>query len=223
MQPAGILFDFDGVVVDSLPLHLEAWQTAHQEMFGAALDDATLASLMGRSTRAIARLLTERQGAPGQAEDLAERKRDLLRQNRKPVPLIRGIRELLAELKQRRLPFGIASNAPREFIGQTLKEHGLEVDHFLGIEDYTRAKPSPEPYLKCARLVGIPITLHRETYVFEDSTHGLKAAVAAAMFPLGVTSQHDAAILVKGGARATCTDMLEVLERGWLDALPAPQ
>jgi beta-phosphoglucomutase-like phosphatase (HAD superfamily) len=71
-------------------------------------------------------------------------------------------------------------------------------------------------FLKCAQLIGVKFTEHAKILVFEDSTHGLEAAVSAGMFPVGVQTQHDAETLVKAGAKKACLHIKDAMDRGWL-------
>lgn len=213
MKPAGIIFDFDGVVVDSLAVHLTAWQSAYHSLFGETLSQTS--GLAGRSTFAIAEILCERAGAPHQKLKLADLKRQVLKESQSAILPIPGALEAFAWLKREGIPFGIASNAPRAFILQTLKSLATDIDHVFGIDDVPRPKPEPDGFLLCARTIGISFLDHERTIVFEDSVHGLKAAVSAGMHPIGVTTQNTAAELKSGGARKACKDIAEAFANGW--------
>lgn len=213
VKPAGIIFDFDGVVVDSLAVHLRAWKTAYFDLFKLPLDNTD--GLTGRSTSAIAEILASRAGQPHHKLELAELKRSVLRESRASILPIPGALEAFAWLKQRAIPFGIASNAPRAFILQTLQDLQVDVDHIFGIDDVPRPKPEPDGFLMCARSIGITFLDHSRTIVFEDSIHGLKAAVTAGMHPIGVTTQNTSEDLIAGGAVKTCRDIVHAFNNGW--------
>lgn len=213
MKPAGIIFDFDGVVVDSLAVHLEAWQAAYHSLFGVPL--AQTAELAGRSTSAIAAILCERAGEPGQKLKLADLKRQILKESQSAIVALPGALEAFAWLKKERIPYGIMSNAPRAFILQTLKHLSTEVEHVFGIDDVPRPKPEPDGFLLCARTIGISFIDHERTIVFEDSVHGLKAAVSAGMHPIGIATQNTEAELKIGGARKACKDIAQAFANGW--------
>lgn len=213
VKPAGVIFDFDGVVVDSLAVHLSAWKDAFRQLFNAELTDT--AGLAGRSTMAIAGILALRANQPLQASALADLKRQALRESRNSIMPIAGALEAFKWLKEERIPFGIASNAPRAFITQTLSDLGVAVEHTFGMDDVPRPKPAPDVFLMCARSMGVHFLDHPTTIVFEDSVHGLGAAVVAGMHPIGVTTQNSAAELRAGGALKTCQDIAQAFANGW--------
>jgi beta-phosphoglucomutase len=217
-KPSGVIFDFDGVVVDSLSVHLEAWRISYQTLYGSPLIDTT--GLPGRSTVAIADILSSRAGRPETKIKLADIKREILRQNRNQIKLLPGAAEAFDYLQRKNRPFGIASNAPRAFIASTLESHGISVDHFFGVDDVTRPKPEPDVFLKCAQALGISVTRHCDILVFEDSPHGLRAAIKAGMFGVGVLTQNNASEMFAAGAAVTCAHILEALQRGWFETLP---
>ena len=123
-------------------------------------------------------------------------------------------------LTSEKIPFGIASNAPRAFISSTLDRLGVSVTHKFGCDDVVNPKPDPEVFLKCAKALGISVLDHTRVIVFEDSTHGLRAAVKAGMFAIGVLTQNTAEQMLACGARAVCADVGEALNSGWLLELP---
>ena len=211
-KPAGIIFDFDGVVVDSLSVHLMAWEAAYQLLYRTPLGDTS--GLAGRATGAIAKILAERAGQGSSAPELAEAKRSQLKMSRHLIPAMPGALDAFIWLQEQRIPYGIASNAPRAFIEQTLSELNAEVAIIFGVDDVPLPKPAPDMFLMCARAMGVNFTDHRRTVVFEDSTHGLKAAVRAGMFPVGVETQHGSDILMASGARTTCLHIKDAMEKG---------
>jgi beta-phosphoglucomutase len=213
-KPSGVIFDFDGVVVDSLEVHLKAWRLAFLNIYNYELADTS--GLAGRSTEAIARILADRAGKPATATHLAEEKRRELKTARHLITALPGALEAFSILESHGIPFGIASNAPRAFIEQTLEALSVRVQHVLGVDDVLRPKPAPDVFLLCARRIGVKFTDHHRTLVFEDSVHGIQAAVTAGMYPIGVTTQHSTSELSSGGAKKTCVHILEALENGWL-------
>jgi HAD superfamily hydrolase (TIGR01509 family) len=205
------LFDFDGVIVNSTPTHLRGWQSAFQDMFKQDLDPDTLQVLVGRSTAAIGAILAERSGYPAAKPELIRRKQIHVFEHLGSIELIEGAREFLEELRKHSIPYGIVSNAPRDFIGAAIEKHRLPVPFFLGLDDYQRPKPDAEPYVKGAIKLGFTFTAHPTILVFEDSTHGIDAAIAAHMTPIGICSQHKAEILEKAGARLCFDHMRDAM------------
>lgn len=207
-----VLFDFDGVIVDSTPVHLAGWAAAYHEMFKVRLQGDTLSNLVGRSTAAIGTLLAQQSGYATAKRELILRKVEYVMSHLPDIPLIEGAHEFLAALRLRKIPYGIVSNAPRDFIGAAVEKHRLEVPFYLGLEDYHRPKPDAEPYMKGAAKLGWSFAEHASIYVFEDSTHGIDAALAAQMTPIGICSQHPAEILIRAGAQRCFLNLLEAKE-----------
>jgi beta-phosphoglucomutase len=204
--PSAVLFDFDGVVVDSLSAHLLAWDRAHQKIFGGPVRD--LKSYIGLSTASIAKALCRLNGNEAQWSHLADEKRRELSSQGTPVPCITGVQRFMALLDQINIPYGIASNAPRQFIEETLSKLNMNVPIKFGIDDVGSPKPAPEVFLKCARALGVRLLDHGKVVVFEDSLHGIEAARKAGMFAVGVETQHDGQTLRKGGAHASIKDFM---------------
>ena len=219
IKPAGVIFDFDGVVVDSLAIHLAAWQVSYKTFYGEELVDTV--GLAGRSTIAIAEILSIRAGRPTTAPQLAEMKREVLKGNEFAIKLLPGAHEAFQRLSAGGIPFGIASNAPRSFIENTLARLDIKVPHLFGSDDVAHPKPAPDVFLKCARELQISVLKHPQIIVFEDSPHGLRAAVKAGMFPIGILTQNKAEDMLTVGARAVCKTIAEAIERGWLEGLPS--
>lgn len=203
MAVAGVLFDFDGVVADSLGAHLRAWEEAYQECFKKKLNPEFYLKITGHATPRIAGILAAEAGERDKADMLAKRKEAWLRENNSAVPLFPGVKDVFQHLQSHRIPYAIASNAPISFIQHVLQGNHIEIATILGKESVPRPKPAPDIYLLAATKLGIPFSDHERTVVLEDSTHGLSAAVSAKMFPVGITSQNDSEELMRAGARIT--------------------
>ena len=203
-----VIFDFDGVVVDSLPVHLAAWRHACDKLFAKSILTFEH-EIIGLATDKIASIIVKKLNSDLNPKVLAQYKRDLLKSSNYHVPLIHGFLECLDFLRQRQIPYGIASNAPRAFIADLLKYHNLEIETVLGIEDSPRPKPKPDIFLACATRLGIKFDQHQNIMVLEDSLHGLHAAVVAGMFAVGVTTQAIGEILISGGAVHCVNDHFE--------------
>ncbi len=209
-RPVAVLFDFDGVVVDSAPVHVDAWDATSLDVLGRRLDDNLRARILGHNSFAIARMICGRDDQKLIAE-LVERKRRELETAVSAMPVIPGVREYFARLNELKIPFGIASNSPRAFVADALAAVSLAASVVLGCEDAARPKPAPDLYLACAKRLGVSVADHRQILVFEDSTHGLAAVKAAGMVPMGIASQHPIDELLAAGALAAFRDFSEFL------------
>lgn len=217
--PAAIIFDFDGVLVDSLALHLKAWESAFVSVFNQPYEPAWSKEIIGHSTQWIAGFLCDKINTTEQNASLIQCKNQFLRSGSHKAPWLPGSQELMNRLANLQIPFGIASNAPRGFIDETLKHHGLDGIIFFGREDYQSPKPSPEPFFKAAKALGIGISTHDKVVVFEDSTHGLEAAIAAGMVAFGVATQHPPEYLLTHGAHAVCLNLKDDVLLQWVPNL----
>jgi HAD superfamily hydrolase (TIGR01509 family) len=193
-----VLFDFDGVLVNSEPLHFRALRDALAPE-KIAIDEAEyVRTYLAYDDREAIRIALERHGFGYDAariDAIARRKAAAFDALLGDVPFFPGVRELVRELG-RELPLGIASGALRGEIERVLVAGGLR-DAFatiVGADDVSRGKPHPEPYLTAmARLAPrAPGLRPEECLVFEDSMAGVTAALAAGMKVVAVTHSYPA-------------------------------
>ncbi len=208
---AAVLFDFDGVLVDSMPVHVEAWNRASADVLGSELDGEMKKEIVGQSTIAIAAHIVQNFGSSAQRE-LIEAKHDRLNSLMSEVDAFPGAKDFMELLKQAGVPYGIASNAPSQFVTGTARKIGFDVEVVLGRDHVSHPKPAPDLYLLCAKRLSISVTDHPRVVVFEDSLHGLRAAAKAKMIPYGIASHHDPKDLVQAGAQEVFTDFNDVIQ-----------
>jgi beta-phosphoglucomutase len=196
-----VIFDFDGVLVNSEPLHLQALRAALRPE-GIDVDEEEYAAFyLAYDDREGARIALERHGVAFDAdrvEGIALRKEAAFEALLPSVRFFPGARELVRSLAAE-LPLAIASGALRREIEAILGAAGLR-DSFsaiVGAEDVSRGKPHPEPYLTACALLGrkSPGLAPGECLVFEDSMPGIVSARAAGMQVVGVTHTYPAAKL----------------------------
>lgn len=218
MKPKGIIFDFDGVIVDSLALHAQAWEEASQEVLGKALSPAEKEEILRRSTDSVALMLTKNQSTV--ATKLADSKRShLIRQNF-VAALFPGVNKVFDFLSDKNIPFGIASNAPKDYVLTALSRLNLKANTTIGYEDYKKPKPAPDPFLACAEKLKILKSDFDKVLVFEDSLHGIQAAVNAKMIPIGVSTRHQPKELRDAGAKLVCAHLRDAFDKGWFEEFP---
>jgi beta-phosphoglucomutase family hydrolase len=180
----GAIFDMDGTLVHTEPLHRQSWARALQEV-GIEFDDADYDfHLSGRPSRETTR---ERFGfSPEQAEDVSRRLMsafwEIAAGNVEPLP---GVREFLTRIYH--VPKAVATSARRHSATRMLQELGL-IDYFSAIvtaDDIDRGKPEPDIFLLAAeRLEVVP----ERCIVFEDAYAGVAAARAAGMYCAAITT-----------------------------------
>jgi HAD superfamily hydrolase (TIGR01509 family) len=179
LSVAAVVFDLDGVLVDSE----QVWDDARRELVaergGSWTEDATRA-MMGMSSLEWSRYMHDELGVDlDPAEISAAVVERLERLYRQRLPLLPGAREAVHALGKR-WPLGLASSSNREIIELVLELSEL-ADAFtaaVSSEEVARGKPAPDVYLEAARRLGVPAT---ECAAVEDSTNGLRAAAAAGM------------------------------------------
>ena len=213
---AGVLLDFDEVVVDSLKAHLSAWKAAYENLFYKSLNQQEVMKMSGKSANTISLALAQYAQKPLLADDLLKEKKRILNQNIKYIELMPGAREFISHLNSIQFPYGIVSNANRIFIQEVLSHLSIQVPFFFGYEDYSKPKPHPQPYLKGAEKLGFSFSDYQSIAVLEDSLHGLKAATDAFMYTVGIASQHSEEALASAGAKLTFPHIKAMNESGLL-------
>jgi HAD superfamily hydrolase (TIGR01509 family) len=187
--PAGTfrayLFDCDGTIVDSMPLHYVAWKQALGE-WGCPFDEDLFYSWGGKPPVEIIATLNQTQGLQMPVETVAERKEKLYFDQLDQLKAIPEVVEHI-EAQHGRVPFAVVSGSNRESIEKSLTAVGLR-DRFpllVGSEDYTRSKPAPDAFLIAAERLGIA---PKDCLVFEDTAMGIEGATAAGMASVRVPS-----------------------------------
>ena len=183
-----VVFDMDGLLVDSEPL----WQEARIAAFGAdrlRWTEADQHRVMGSATEEWAVFLAERLDHAYSADEIIERVLAEMEQAyRRHVPLLPGAQQVIAQVAAV-YPVAIASGSPRRLVNAVLDATGWR-DVFPVVvcsDDVQRGKPAPDAYLEvAARLGTAPDTLA----VFEDSANGILAGLAAGAYVIAVPNHY---------------------------------
>jgi HAD superfamily hydrolase (TIGR01509 family) len=196
-----VIFDFDGVLVNSEPLHFRAMRDSLIPE-GIVIDSTEyLRNYVAYDDRRAIRIALEQHGHaadPVRVEVVTDRKARLFAELKSGMPFFPGARELVREL-QREMPLAIASGARHSEIEEILIEGGLR-DAFsavVGADDVARTKPDPEPYLEALRQLATaaPGLEAADCVAVEDTPPGIAAARAAGMTVVGIAHTLDAALL----------------------------
>jgi beta-phosphoglucomutase family hydrolase len=181
-----VLWDLDGVLVDTAPFHFQAWQELFQSV-GEGFADADFRRTFGLRNDAILRdILGEL--TPAEVERLAQRKEELYRDKVEGrVTVIPGAMDLLRRLQERGSKMAIVSSTPRENVRVVLRSLGLEgvFGAVVAEEDAPKGKPDPQGFLVAAEKLGVAVG---ECVVIEDAPGGVEAAKRAGMRCIGVTT-----------------------------------
>lgn len=183
--PDAVLFDMDGLMIESERALLQCWREASRGLGLEQLDDALWLSFVGLSDRVCADLLRERLDE-AQVQALLQETQDRYdRHVEAGLPLKAGVLELLAELGRRNIPRAVVTSTRRERALQKLERCGL-LPHFDTVvtgSDVANPKPAPDIYLLAAERLRVSPA---RCVVLEDSVPGVRAALAAGMTPIQV-------------------------------------
>ena len=172
------LFDCDGTIADSMPLHYIAWSQALGE-WGCQFTEERFYELGGMPIVEIIELIGREQGIQMPVALVAKRKEALYFEY---LPRLQCVPEVLEhiELQRGTIPFAVVSGSTRDSVEASLRAIGL-LDRFevlVCAGDYTKSKPDPEPFLVAAERLGVS---PQNCLVFEDTQMGVDAAIAAGM------------------------------------------
>ena len=179
----GLVFDCDGTIADTMPLHYEAWVAALRE-YGHEFPEALFYEMAGIPTDRIIEILNDKHGYTLPVQESAARKDSLfveLIPRVKPIePVVR-----LVEKYAGQLPMAVATGGTRALCSKTLDVLGL-LHHFRALvtaDDVAHGKPAPDIFLEAARRIDVPA---KECCAFEDAELGLQAARAAGMLTIDI-------------------------------------
>jgi HAD superfamily hydrolase (TIGR01509 family) len=180
------LFDCDGTIADSMPLHYLAWRTVLAE-WDCSLSEDLFYAWAGFAVAKIVSLLNEKHGLNMNVGEVARRKEELYLES---LPHLRAVPEVLEHihLQYGRIPLAVVSGSTRESVSASLRSLQLldKFETLVCAGDYKEGKPAPEAFLiAAARLKVKP----ESCLVFEDGKLGLVAAKAAGMAAVKVPSR----------------------------------
>jgi HAD superfamily hydrolase (TIGR01509 family) len=196
----GVIFDMDGVLVDSGAHHRAAWGALLAELGATGASPESWRLTIGRPAHEAVALLLGRELAPGDAMQLASRKRNLYRHfARRGAVAVPGATAFVEAIAHSGMACAVATSASRHDARHVLEALGLtgRFGAVVTAEDVARGKPDPEVYLRAAGEIGVaPGTC----LVFEDAVVGVQAARAAGMRVIGITTAHTGDELGAAGA-----------------------
>jgi beta-phosphoglucomutase family hydrolase len=172
------LFDCDGTIADSMPLHYVAWKTALAE-WNCSFDEQLFYAWGGIPVAEIISLLNKRDGLSMPVEGVSSRKENLYLEM---LPKLKAVPEVVEHIEAQhgRIPFAVVSGSTRDSVTASLTSLQLldRFDTLVCAGEYEKGKPDPEAFLLAAAKLGVaPETC----LVFEDTDLGIQAAKAAGM------------------------------------------
>lgn len=186
-----VIFDMDGVIVDTEPVHHYAYHEHFKEL-NIDVTPEMYASYTGNSTRNIFQKLKERFDLQEDVEDLILRKRHLFNEafdTKEDLFLIEGVEDLIKDLHKNGMQLILASSASKTTIERVFNRFDLHqyFTHKVSGEDFPKSKPHPAIFEHAASLSVAP---KESCIVIEDSTNGIQASVSAGIFCVGYNSFH---------------------------------
>ncbi|MDP3679992.1 MAG: HAD family hydrolase [Flavobacterium sp.] len=189
-----VIFDMDGVIVDTEPVHRYAYFKQFEEL-NITVTEEMYTSFTGFSTRNTFQKLKEVFVIEQEVEDLIQRKRNIFNDafdSKADLELLQGVENLIKELHQNGMQLILASSASKVTIERVFSRFKLHdyFTHVVSGEDFPKSKPHPAIFEHAASLSIAP---KESCIVIEDSTNGIKAAKAAGILCVGYNSIHSEA------------------------------
>lgn len=186
-----VIFDMDGVIVDTEPVHHYAYHK-HFEQLKIEVSPEMYASFTGNSTRNIFQKLKDQFRLVEEVEDLILTKRNLFNDafdSKEDLYLIEGVEDLIKDLYANGMQLIVASSASNVTINRVFTRFNLHqyFSHIVSGEDFPKSKPHPAIFEYAASLSLAP---KENCIIIEDSTNGIQAAVSAGIFCVGYNSFH---------------------------------
>lgn len=186
-----VIFDMDGVIVDTEPVHHYAYNQQFKQL-GITISPELYASFTGNSTKNIFERLKEHFDLNQEVPELVATKRQLFNEafdNKEDLYLLDGVEDLIKELYANGMQLVLASSSAHVTIERIFNRFKLHqyFSHIVSGEDFPKSKPHPAIFLKAAELAQTPVS---ECIVIEDSTNGIMAAKAAGIYCIGYDSFH---------------------------------
>jgi len=205
---AGIIFDFDGVIVDSHPVHMQAWKALFAAMDREVSDEELSFVVEGAKREEILqRFLGDL--TPEQIELYGAEKERLYQAHASDLKLVGGVAGFLEQVDAAGVPVALATSGSRNRVERTLKTFGL-LDHFHAIvtaEDVERGKPDPALFHLAASRLRVAAD---QVLVCEDAVAGVAAAKNAGMRCIAIATNGRRDLLQEAGADLVIEDFTQV-------------
>ncbi|MCW6034892.1 HAD-IA family hydrolase [Spirulina subsalsa FACHB-351] len=202
-----ILFDLDGTLVNTDSLHFDTWITALKPL-GISMDRPTYDRVIsGKHNDDIVQDILSHLPLE-EARKVAEEKERLFRQMGEKLSPVAGLNQMLNWADQQQLKQGVITNAPRENAEFMLKTLDLweRFPVVIVANDAPKGKPDPAPYQLALSRLEIESD---GVLVFEDSPSGIRSAVGAGLYTIGIASTHPVESLLRAGAKQVIEDFTD--------------
>lgn len=185
-----VIFDMDGVLVNSEPLHHEV-SLVQFEQLNIEVTNEIFATFTGNSNKMIYQKIKDRFQLDNEIEDLIAAKNRLFIEafdKKEDLHLMSGVKDLIVDLYNNGMQLVVASSSEMEIINKVFERFDLDkyFTHKVSGNDFPESKPNPAIFLKAAELAQTPV---ENCIVIEDSTNGIKAAKAAGIYCIAYKSE----------------------------------
>lgn len=190
-QDKAVLFDMDGVLVDSMESHWLAWKEALARR-GVEISRDAFAKTPGLRVRPVLKLLSDREYGDAEIEAISRELDDFVQSSwRENFPAMPGADDLIRSLDEAGWKMAVGTSGPAENIRLVLErlKEGRRIAATVDAGDVSRGKPDPEVFLKAAEKLGVPPS---RSVVIEDAVAGLEAARAGGFKAVALASTHPA-------------------------------
>tara|TARA_R110000823_G_scaffold259566_4_gene380683 strand:+ start:2770 stop:3453 length:684 start_codon:yes stop_codon:yes gene_type:complete len=186
-----VIFDMDGVIVDTEPVHHYAY-FQHFQQLNIEVSDELYRTYTGNSTRNVFQKIKDQFNLHHEVEDLIQTKRSIFNDafdTKEDLYLIDGVEDLIKDLHTNGIQLILASSASKVTIERVFNRFNLNqyFTHKVSGEDFPKSKPHPAIFEHAASLSIAP---KENCIVIEDSTNGIEASVAANIYCIGYDSLH---------------------------------
>jgi HAD superfamily hydrolase (TIGR01509 family) len=186
-----VIFDMDGVIVDTEPVHRYAY-FQHFDELNVQVTEEMFTSFTGNSTRNVFQSVKSIFNLDHDVEDLIQRKRAIFNDafdTKEDLDLLEGVHQLIKDLHSNGMQLILASSASKVTIERVFNRFNLHqyFTHIVSGEDFPKSKPHPAIFEFAASLSIAP---KEDCIVIEDSTNGVKAAKGAGIYCVGYNSIH---------------------------------
>ncbi|WP_446898953.1 HAD family hydrolase [Clostridium sp. LBM24168] len=181
-----VIFDMDGVIIDSEPAHLRINNKMFEKLKIDVSDEEKL-KFVGATTSSVWEIIKGKYNLSYSIGELVKMDRDLYMKDLKSTSNIKpitGVDVLIKKFYKNKLKLAIASSSPMDVIKIIISNFKLNryFDYLITGDEVKRSKPAPDIFLKAAELLGV---LPKECVVIEDSKNGIQAAKSAGMYCIG--------------------------------------
>lgn len=187
----GLIFDVDGTICDTMPVHFIAWREVSAEQ-GIVFTPELFSEVTGLPALQTSQYLKNKFGKHFDEVEFTRKKEEIFEKNMHKAKPIKPVVDLILTCKGK-LPMACGTGGSQYLAWKTLEIAGVKdcIEYVVAAENVTNHKPHPETFLKAAELINVPPSLCQ---VFEDGKLGIQAAKAAGMMATDVTEYYEVTI-----------------------------